>query len=76
MSRRVYTKTIKTEKEVAFTELTCDECGRKEETSADELFGWDAMTYGGKVYDICPSCAEALATIVQSMKIEKQENLY
>lgn len=27
MSHRVYTKTIKIEKEVAFTELTCDGCG-------------------------------------------------
>jgi hypothetical protein len=45
MSHRVYTKTIKIEKEVTFTKLTCDKCGRKEETSADELFGWKTVTY-------------------------------
>ena len=60
MSHRVYTKTIKIEKEVAFTELTCDKCGRKEETSADELFGWKTVTHDGKVYDMCPTCANML----------------
>ena len=60
MSYRVYTTTIKIEKEVTFTKLTCDRCGRKEETCAYELFGWRSVAYDGKVYDMCPTCANML----------------